>query len=53
MYLTELQGHGTSASPVASGLPTLCTAGTQLVVASMSSRADVPMRVITDMLETT
>ena len=47
MYLVSLHGHGTSASPGASGLPTECTAGTKKPSVPSASRATLPMRVMT------
>ena len=53
MYLVSEQGHVTSCSPSASGLPTVCTAGTKKPSSPISSSAAVPMRVMIRMLVTT
>src|SRR5450432_281399 len=47
MYFDSLHGQGTSASPGASGLPTVCTAGTKYPSAPIASSAALPMRVVT------
>lgn len=49
MYLVELQGHGTSAWPSASGAPTLCTALTKKPSSPSSSSTSWPMRVMVRM----
>lgn len=49
MYLVLLHGHGTSASPSASGAPTECTALTKKPVSPSSSRTGCPMRVMVRM----
>src|SRR5690349_21158250 len=46
MYLTELHGHGTSASPGASGAPTECTHRTNSPDDSIAASASVPIRVM-------
>ena len=46
MYLMSLQGHGTSASPGASGSPTECTAGTKKPSSPSASSAAWPIRVM-------
>ena len=46
MYLISLHGHGTSASPAESGLPTECTAGTKKPSEPSASSALRPMRVM-------
>ena len=49
MYLTELHGHGTSAStpePGASGAPTECTHRTNDPLSSIARSAGVPIRVM-------
>ncbi len=54
MYLCSLlHGHGTSASPSASGIPTECTHGTNSPSLPRTSSAPVPMRVIVRMLAAT
>ena len=46
MYLlSALQGHGTSSTPSASGMPTECRHGTNSPSPS-ASRAPLPMRVM-------
>ena len=53
MYLlSALHGHGTSASPSASGAPTECRHGTHSPSPS-TSRAPCPMRVMIRMLTAT
>lgn len=48
MYLVSLQGHATSASPSASGIPTEWIAGTKSAdSSSIFSSTWVPMRAIT------
>src|SRR5256886_156651 len=52
MYLTELHGHGTSAStpePGASGVPTEWTARTNSPDDSIAASASVPIRIMTRM----
>src|ERR1044072_2567569 len=49
MYLVSLRGHGTSDSPGASGLTTEWTAGTKKPSSPSSSRAALPIRVMTRM----
>jgi hypothetical protein len=47
MYLlSALHGHGTSASPSASGAPTECRQGTKSPSSPSTSRAAWPMRVM-------
>ena len=46
MYLVSLQGHGTSASPGASGLPTEWMALTKKPSSPSLSSTAVPMRVM-------
>jgi hypothetical protein len=53
MYLVSLQGQATSASPCASGAPTLCTAGTKKPSSPRASSAAWPMRVMMRMETTT
>ena len=54
MYLSVLlHGHGTSAWPGSSGMPTECTHGTNSPSAPSTSSAPLPMRVIVRMLTAT
>src|SRR6476469_2926355 len=53
MYLFGLQGHGTSASPGASGAPTEWTQGTNSPSTPSTSSAACPARVIVPMLNAT
>ena len=53
MYLVGLQGQATSASPGASGWPTLCTAGTKSPSSPSASSAADPIRVMIRMEATT
>ena len=54
MYLSSLQGQGTSVAPGCSGMPTLCMHGTtRLVSRSISSSTGSPMRAMIRMLATT
>ena len=54
MYLLSgLHGHGTSASPSASGAPTECTHGTNSPSSPRTSSAPWPMRVMIRMLTAT
>ena len=54
MYLLSgLHGHGTSASPAASGAPTECTHGTNSPSSPSTSSAFWPMRVMIRMLTAT
>ncbi len=54
MYLSGLHGHGTSAWPGTSGMPTLCMHGTtRLTFASIILNTGTPMRAIIRMLTTT
>src|ERR1700675_4052587 len=54
MYLlSALHGHGTSASPSASGAPTECTHGTNGPSSPITSSAAVPARVMIAMLTAT
>lgn len=46
MYLVALHGHGTSASPSASGAPRVCTALTKAPSVPSSSSTGRPIRVI-------
>src|SRR6202451_1634968 len=46
MYLTELQGHATSAWPGSNGAPTEWTARTNEPVSSIERSAGVPIRVM-------
>src|SRR5689334_25446549 len=46
MYLTGLHGHGTSASPGASGAPTECTHRTNSPEDSIAASASAPIRVM-------
>lgn len=46
MYLVVLHGHGTSASPSASGAPRVCTALTKKPSVPSSSSTGCPMRVM-------
>ena len=53
MYLVSLHGHGTSAWPSSSGMPTECSAGTQCtsspaaLSSSIRRSTALPMRAIT------
>ena len=50
MYLVSLHGHGTSAWPSSSGMPTECRAGTNGASSSSIRRSTwLPMRAITRM----
>ena len=54
MYLSGLQGQGTSACPAASGIPTLWTQGTTRFSAlSITASASSPTRAMMRMLMTT
>ena len=59
MYLVSLQGHGTSAWPGSSGMPTECSAGTQCTSSwaasssSMRRSTWLPIRAITRIEATT
>ena len=54
MYLTSgLHGHGTSASPGASGAPTVCMHGTNGWSVPSASTAARPMRVMIFMFTAT
>ena len=53
MYLVSLHGQATSCSPGASGAPTECSALTHGSPVLISSRASVPILVITRMEATT
>src|SRR5659263_248518 len=53
MYFSLLHGHGTSCSPSASGLPTVCTAGTKKPSSPSRSSVPVPIRVMIRMDTTT
>ncbi|MCY1345617.1 hypothetical protein D9M71_789450 [compost metagenome] len=53
MYLVGLHGHGTSFSPAASGLPTVCTHGTNSPSVPSTSYTARPMRVMMRMLTAT
>ena len=54
MYLSSLQGHGTSCCPGASGAPTLCMHGTtRRTSRSISSNTGMPVRAMIRMLTTT
>src|SRR5258708_6344600 len=54
MYLSGLQGHGTSAAPGARGMPTLCTQGTtRFSSRSMAASTGAPMRAMIRVLTTT
>src|ERR671913_2344679 len=53
MYLVALQGHATSVSPGASGLPTECTHGTNSPSAPSASTTALPIRVMIRILTTT
>src|SRR5262245_35037901 len=46
MYLVWLHGHGTSASPGASGAPIECRAGTKSALLPIAASTFVPMRVM-------
>jgi hypothetical protein len=53
MYLVGLHGHGTSFSPAASGLPTVCTHGTKSPSVPSTSYTARPMRVMMRMFTAT
>ena len=54
MYLCSLlHGHGTSAWPGSSGMPTECTHGTNSPSSPSTSSAPLPMRVMIRMLTAT
>ena len=53
MYLSSLQGQGTSSSPGSSGAPTECRPLTYSPSEPIFSRAGVPMRVMIFMETTT
>src|SRR3954449_8534099 len=53
MYLSELHGQGTSASPGSSGAPTLCMQGTtRFSSLSIAASTGVPIRAMMRMLTT-
>ena len=54
MYFSSLQGHGTSLTPSASGMPTECRAGTKnAFFSSIALSGASPMRVMIRIERTT